>query len=190
MSPGSAGRHGMSCAKEGGRHQGSRVRASAGTMISAATRWLIERTTMVAVVASLVRGSQKEAIVPATATTTNHVRGRGAPPQAGGRERGGHRSAVQEGPQHERRHRHAPEVVAEHLGQLQGHTGTAGDHVHDGVGGCGDQCGNHADLPERPLGPCRSRQRRVAARCGGVATGDDERSPCRRLVGSTAGLRG
>jgi hypothetical protein len=36
-------------------------------MISAATRWLIDRTTMVAVVASLARGSQKETIVPTTA---------------------------------------------------------------------------------------------------------------------------
>jgi hypothetical protein len=59
-------------------HLGERVRASAGTMISAATRWLIDRTTMVAVVASLARGSQKETIVPTTASATNHLRGRGA----------------------------------------------------------------------------------------------------------------
>src|SRR4029450_1241083 len=55
------------------------VRANAGTMIRAATRWLIDRTTMVAVVASLARGSQKETIVPPTATATHPPPGRGAP---------------------------------------------------------------------------------------------------------------
>src|SRR4029450_672459 len=64
--------------KEGGGHFEEMVRANAGTMISAATRWLIDRTTMVAVVASLARGRQKETIVPTTARAMNQGRGRGA----------------------------------------------------------------------------------------------------------------
>lgn len=49
-----------------------RVRASAGTMTRAATTWLIDRTTTVAVVPSLLMGRAKEAMAPhsASARTT------------------------------------------------------------------------------------------------------------------------
>jgi transposase InsO family protein len=57
-----------------GRCAGS-ARASAGTMMTATTTWLIDRTTFVAVLASLTIGREKEAMRPIMVSVTKDSRG-------------------------------------------------------------------------------------------------------------------